>query len=165
MSEKIPGAEKKIICGVFGILLGSLGIHKFILGYVTEGILMLVVTICWDFYLRHRGVGDGNHRPDRRHYLPHEERRRFRQNLHHEQERLVLNFAPAFQLWSMLTCGGVGMKFFAVKCRIQCGAILFVLLILTGCASSGLVQHASPIATGTPVSIDFAQVETSSTIA
>jgi TM2 domain-containing membrane protein YozV len=45
MSEKIPGAEKKIICGIFGILLGWMGIHKFILGYTTEGILMLVVSI------------------------------------------------------------------------------------------------------------------------
>ena len=45
MSEKIPGAEKKIICGIFGILLGYLGIHKFILGYTTEGIIMLVVSI------------------------------------------------------------------------------------------------------------------------
>jgi TM2 domain-containing membrane protein YozV len=45
MSEKIPGAEKKIICGIFGILLGWMGIHKFILGYTTEGIVMLVVSI------------------------------------------------------------------------------------------------------------------------
>ena len=61
-----------------------------------------------------------------------------------------------------MTRGDAGIKFIAVKSRIQSGAILFVLLILTGCASSGLVQHASPIATGTPVSIDFALVETSS---
>jgi TM2 domain-containing membrane protein YozV len=45
MSDKPAGAEKKIICGVFGILLGYLGIHKFILGYTTEGIIMLVVSI------------------------------------------------------------------------------------------------------------------------
>jgi TM2 domain-containing membrane protein YozV len=45
MSEKIPGAEKKIICGVFGILLGALGIHKFIPGYTVPGIIMLLVTI------------------------------------------------------------------------------------------------------------------------
>lgn len=33
MSEaKLPGAEKKIPAGVCGILLGSLGVHKFILG-------------------------------------------------------------------------------------------------------------------------------------
>jgi hypothetical protein len=63
-----------------------------------------------------------------------------------------------------MTRGDAGIKFIAVKSRIQSGAILFVLLVLTGCASSGLVQHASPIATGTPVSIDFALVETSSTI-
>jgi TM2 domain-containing membrane protein YozV len=45
MSEKIPGAEKKIICGIFGILLGALGIHKFILGYVSEGLIMLLVSV------------------------------------------------------------------------------------------------------------------------
>ena len=45
MSDKIPGAEKKIICGIFGILLGALGIHKFILGYTIQGIIMLLVTI------------------------------------------------------------------------------------------------------------------------
>jgi TM2 domain-containing membrane protein YozV len=45
MSEKIPGAETKIICGIFGILLGAPGIHKFILGYTTEGIIMLLVSV------------------------------------------------------------------------------------------------------------------------
>ncbi len=36
------GAEKKIPAGICGILLGALGVHKFILGYTTEGIIMLV---------------------------------------------------------------------------------------------------------------------------
>jgi TM2 domain-containing membrane protein YozV len=45
MSDKPAGAEKKIICGVFGILLGYLGIHKFILGYVTEGLIMLLASV------------------------------------------------------------------------------------------------------------------------
>jgi TM2 domain-containing membrane protein YozV len=45
MSDKIPGAEKKIICGIFGILLGALGIHKFILGYTSEGLIMLLVSV------------------------------------------------------------------------------------------------------------------------
>lgn len=40
-----PGAEKKIAAGICGILLGSLGVHKFILGYTTEGLIMLLVTI------------------------------------------------------------------------------------------------------------------------
>ena len=46
MSDSKPaGADKKIIAGIFGILLGSLGIHKFILGYTKEGVIMLVVTL------------------------------------------------------------------------------------------------------------------------
>lgn len=40
-----PGADKKIVAGICGILLGSLGIHKFILGYTKEGVIMLVVSI------------------------------------------------------------------------------------------------------------------------
>ena len=44
MSEKIPGADKKIIAGICGILLGGLGIHKFILGYTKEGVIQLVLT-------------------------------------------------------------------------------------------------------------------------
>jgi TM2 domain-containing membrane protein YozV len=45
MSEKIPGADKKILCGILGILLGSLGIHKFILGYTKEGVIQIVVSV------------------------------------------------------------------------------------------------------------------------
>ncbi len=42
---KAMGADKKLAAGICGILLGSLGVHKFILGYNTEGIIMLAVTI------------------------------------------------------------------------------------------------------------------------
>jgi TM2 domain-containing membrane protein YozV len=45
MSDKPPGAEKKIVAGILGILLGGLGIHKFILGYTKEGIIMLLVSV------------------------------------------------------------------------------------------------------------------------
>ena len=38
-------ASKKIPAGICGILLGALGVHKFILGYNTEGIIMLAVSI------------------------------------------------------------------------------------------------------------------------
>ncbi len=38
-------ASKKIPAGVCGILLGQLGIHKFILGYTKEGLIMLLVTV------------------------------------------------------------------------------------------------------------------------
>ena len=40
-----PGAEKKIAAGICGILLGWLGIHKFILGYTKEGVIMLLITV------------------------------------------------------------------------------------------------------------------------
>lgn len=40
-----PGAEKKIAAGICAILLGCLGIHKFILGYTGEALTMLLVTV------------------------------------------------------------------------------------------------------------------------
>ena len=41
----VPGAEKKIVAGLCGIFLGYAGIHKFILGYPTEGVIMLLVSV------------------------------------------------------------------------------------------------------------------------
>lgn len=41
----MAGAEKKIPAGICGIILGGLGIHKFVLGYTQEGLIMLLVTI------------------------------------------------------------------------------------------------------------------------
>ncbi|MBD2506067.1 MULTISPECIES: TM2 domain-containing protein [unclassified Nostoc] len=38
-------SSKKIAAGICAILLGALGIHKFILGYTTQGLIMLLVTI------------------------------------------------------------------------------------------------------------------------
>ena len=38
-------ASNKIPAGICGILLGSFGIHKFILGYAGAGLIMLLVTI------------------------------------------------------------------------------------------------------------------------
>lgn len=40
-----PAASKKIAAGICGILLGALGVHKFILGYTKEGVIMLLVTV------------------------------------------------------------------------------------------------------------------------
>lgn len=39
------GDNKKILAGLLAIFLGSLGIHKFILGYQKEGVIMLVATV------------------------------------------------------------------------------------------------------------------------
>jgi TM2 domain-containing membrane protein YozV len=44
-------ASNKIPAGVCGILLGSLGIHKFILGYSGAGLIMLLVTVLSCFVL------------------------------------------------------------------------------------------------------------------
>lgn len=41
----LPGSERKIVAGILGILLGSLGVHKFVLGYTKEGIIMLAITL------------------------------------------------------------------------------------------------------------------------
>jgi TM2 domain-containing membrane protein YozV len=37
--------SKRVLAGVLGILLGWLGIHKFVLGYTTQGIILLVVSL------------------------------------------------------------------------------------------------------------------------
>ncbi|MGB6059936.1 MAG: NINE protein [Microthrixaceae bacterium] len=39
-----PG--KKVAAGVLAILLGGFGVHKFILGYTGEGVIMLVLVLC-----------------------------------------------------------------------------------------------------------------------
>jgi len=44
-SSFVPGADKKIAAGICGILLGALGVHKFILGYTKEGVIMLLVSV------------------------------------------------------------------------------------------------------------------------
>ncbi len=37
--------NKKLLAGILGILLGSLGVHKFILGYQKEGFILLGGTV------------------------------------------------------------------------------------------------------------------------
>jgi TM2 domain-containing membrane protein YozV len=36
--------SKRVVAGILGIILGPLGIHKFILGYTQEGIITLIIT-------------------------------------------------------------------------------------------------------------------------
>jgi TM2 domain-containing membrane protein YozV len=45
MNQQLPGADKKLVAGICGILLGGFGVHKFILGYTNEGIIQIVITI------------------------------------------------------------------------------------------------------------------------
>jgi TM2 domain-containing membrane protein YozV len=42
---KAMGADKKILAGILGIVVGAFGVHKFVLGYTTEGIIMLLITV------------------------------------------------------------------------------------------------------------------------
>ena len=51
------GDNKKVLAGVLAILLGSLGIHKFILGYNKEGVILLAVTLIVGFFTC--GIGAG----------------------------------------------------------------------------------------------------------
>jgi TM2 domain-containing membrane protein YozV len=46
-----PADSKRIIAGVMGILLGSLGVHKFVLGYSGAGVVMLLVSVLSCFTL------------------------------------------------------------------------------------------------------------------
>ncbi len=45
LSSNFVPTKSKVAAGVFGILLGSLGVHKFYLGKIGMGILYLV--FCW----------------------------------------------------------------------------------------------------------------------
>ena len=38
-------SSKKILAGIMGILFGAFGVHKFVLGYTAEGVIMLVVSV------------------------------------------------------------------------------------------------------------------------
>jgi TM2 domain-containing membrane protein YozV len=40
---------KKVPAGICGILIGAFGVHKFILGLTTPGLIMLLVSLCTCF--------------------------------------------------------------------------------------------------------------------
>jgi len=40
-----PQESKKLLAGILAIVLGALGIHKFVLGYTKEGVIMLLVSV------------------------------------------------------------------------------------------------------------------------
>ncbi|MCH4552344.1 MULTISPECIES: TM2 domain-containing protein [Aestuariibaculum] len=40
-----PAENKKILAGILAILVGYLGIHKFVLGYTKEGIIQLIASV------------------------------------------------------------------------------------------------------------------------
>jgi TM2 domain-containing membrane protein YozV len=40
-----PADSKRMVCGILGILVGGLGIHRFMLGDTTGGIIRIVITL------------------------------------------------------------------------------------------------------------------------
>jgi TM2 domain-containing membrane protein YozV len=55
--DKATGDNKKVLAGVLAIILGPLGVHKFILGYNKEGIILLVTTFILGFITCGLGAG------------------------------------------------------------------------------------------------------------
>lgn len=45
VKDTLNAENKKMLAGILAIILGALGIHKFILGYQKEGIIMLVISV------------------------------------------------------------------------------------------------------------------------
>jgi len=43
--QPFPQENKKVLAGVLAIVLGGLGVHKFILGYTQEGIIQLILGV------------------------------------------------------------------------------------------------------------------------
>ena len=37
--------NKKLVAGILAILIGYIGVHKFVLGYTKEGILQIIITV------------------------------------------------------------------------------------------------------------------------
>ena len=54
---KSSGENKKVLVGILAILLGSLGVHKFILGYQKEGFILLGITIASYLLMCALGLG------------------------------------------------------------------------------------------------------------
>lgn len=44
-SNLTEACNKKLAAGLLAIFLGSFGVHKFVLGYNTAGLIMLLVTV------------------------------------------------------------------------------------------------------------------------
>jgi TM2 domain-containing membrane protein YozV len=44
--QPVQQDNKKIAAGLLAILLAPFGIHKFLLGYTSEGIIWLIISVC-----------------------------------------------------------------------------------------------------------------------
>ncbi len=44
-NDMTSGENKKVLAGILAILLGTFGVHKFILGYTKEGIIQILLSV------------------------------------------------------------------------------------------------------------------------
>lgn len=44
-ASQVPQGKSKVAAGLLAIFLGGLGVHKFYLGYTTQGVILLLMTI------------------------------------------------------------------------------------------------------------------------
>lgn len=47
--KQLGGKNKKLVAGITALFLGEFGVHKFVLGYQQEGVMMLLVTLLGAF--------------------------------------------------------------------------------------------------------------------
>ena len=59
-SAAVSGEKSKIAAGLLAIFLGTLGVHKFYLGYTKEGLIMLLITVRLIFVWPWRDRNGGN---------------------------------------------------------------------------------------------------------
>jgi TM2 domain-containing membrane protein YozV len=45
IAQPVRPENKKVLAGVLAIVLGGLGVHKFVLGYTQEGIIQLILGV------------------------------------------------------------------------------------------------------------------------
>ncbi len=54
--KQLGGKNKKLLAGITALFVGQFGIHKFVLGYQQEGLILLIATVLGYFFI---GIGIG----------------------------------------------------------------------------------------------------------
>lgn len=48
-NNQVKQGKSKVVCGLLGIFLGHLGIHRFYMGYTSIGFMQLALNLAWFF--------------------------------------------------------------------------------------------------------------------
>lgn len=51
--------SKRVLAGILAIIMGTFGVHKFVLGYTKEGIIQLIISVCTCGFLGIIGLIEG----------------------------------------------------------------------------------------------------------